>query len=287
MATGRITAVTPLVPGAAGRISWGKVDLSIDGVGAQSWAYRPRAGAQSTRVELAFAPLAREFEVCPICLDGDADTVEHIPNRALGGSAMTKTCAQCNNRLGSALEPHLQTWVSESLTGTRFAAHGIRGQRPLPRIELRWADDGRFGLMIAGSVQPEVNAALHRGGEFSLSFPAPDMARVRLAALKHAYLVTCLALGEIARGPTADVVRGVLRYVRELRAREPVPDNIAAWAEATVQLGRTYRPPTTAPVSIMARQPVPDTGAVDAWICLAGVVMVRWPLPEFALVTAA
>lgn len=285
MWNGRITSVAPVVAGAPGRIPWGRIEIDY-GNRSMAMSYKPRQGSRSSRVEFACAPPARSFDTCPICLADPADTVEHVPNGALGGQPVTKTCVRCNNRLGSGLEPHLMSWVSESWQRTRFSANGVRGQRTLPRIDLRWTDDGKFGLLVAGAVPRAVDAALRRGGQFTLTIPKPDMARVRLAALKHAYLASCLALGEIARGPTADLIRGVLTFVRDIRAREPIPNNIATWVEG-VQIDRTYRPPGGPPIAIMTRGPVPDAGPADAWVCLAGVMMVRWPLPEFTLVSAA
>lgn len=170
--------------------------------------------------------------------------------------------------------------ATDSWRGARFSAGRIRGKRRLPRIDLRWTDSGQFALLVADGVPSEVTGALRRGGEFTVDFREPDMARVRLAALKHAYLAACLAMRGIPYSTTADQIRAELLAARNVRAREPMPHSAVA---AGLEIRRSYAPPSGPSVAIMAPRPLPATGPLDAWISLAGVVAVRWPLTEWTL----
>jgi hypothetical protein len=245
-----------------------------------SFAPRPGAATKMT-LELVGVPRRRRFEVCPVCLTGEPSDREHVPNGAIGGKVMTYTCRPCNNGLGGSVEAALTTWATDSwMRGSRFSADGIRGRRPLPRIDLRWTDAGQFALLVAGRAHSDVDGVLRRGGDFMVEFREPDLARVRLAALKHAYLAACLAMGSIPQSPTAEGIRADLLAARDVRANEPLPHSTVA---AGVELGRTHAPPSGPAVAIMTPAPLPEEGPLDAWICLAGVVMVRWPLPEWTL----
>jgi hypothetical protein len=290
----RITSTGPTAHGKAGKVNWGRIE-SVNEADSKtlgvSYAPAPSARGQRVTVHPAFAPGRIVFDQCPICLvsfiEDAPETEEHIPNAAIGGHRLTRTCLECNGGLGRALEGSLTSWVSESWRNVKVTAEGVRGARSMPRIDLRWTGDGEFALLVTGKIDPEIDAAMRRGAiELSMTIPLPDMTRVRLAALKHAYLAACLALGKIPAGPTADLMRGVLTFVRDFDGREKLPANVVKYAEQ-VELARTYLPPSTTPVVVMVRDPVPDSGLVEAWICLAGVLMVRWPLPEYALAVVA
>jgi hypothetical protein len=232
-------------------------------------------------LRLVDLPGHRRFSVCPICLTGQPTEREHVPNGAVGGKVVTYTCKRCNNDLGGSVEAAFTAWATDSwLRGSRFSADGLRGHRAMPRIDLRWTDSGQFALLIAGKAHPDLDGVLRRGGDFEVEFREPDMARVRLAALKHAYLAACLAMGTIPQSPTADEIRNDLCRARDVRAREPMPPSTVA---AGLELGRTYAPPRGPSIAVMTPDPLPHEGPLNAWISLAGVVMVRWPLPEWTL----
>ena len=274
----RIESVTGSGPGTS---LWGRIESVAEDGSRMGISFAPRPGAAKMTLELVGVPQPRRFDVCPICVTGEPTDREHVPNGAIGGRVITYTCGPCNNGLGGSVEAALTTWATDSwMRGSRFSADGVRGQRPLPRIDLRWTDTAQFALLVAGGIQSDVDGVLRRGGEFTVEFRAPDMARVRLAALKHAYLTACLAMGTIPQSATAERIRVDLLAARDIRAREPMPHSSVA---AGLELGRTYAPPSGPAVAIMAPGPLPKEGPMDAWICLAGVVMVRWPLPEWTL----
>ena len=142
-----------------------------------------------------------DFGECPICRSPDADSREHVPNDTLGGQVRTMTCARCNNKLGTKVEPHLDAYCTGRFQYVRFTTDGLRGKRSVPRVDMLTTDDGQFVLMAR--LDPKSHAALAQAKEFGLEFRQREMSRVKVAALKHAYLAACLALGQIPEGWTS------------------------------------------------------------------------------------
>jgi hypothetical protein len=86
------------------------------------------------------------FESCPICNGPQADSREHAPPRAFGGSAMTWTCARCNNTFGSRTESSMQDWFDHA-TRIVFAV----GDKPRPvgrgRVHILTTQEGQFVML--------------------------------------------------------------------------------------------------------------------------------------------
>ena len=148
--------------------------------------------------------------ICPICLEGAATEREHVPQEALDGRRMTKTCERCNNDLRSKVELDLENWFDHALTTVGMDHDGeVPGKRHLPTIYNRKArDSDKFLLFPAGGFTDGVEPDGHLRG-----VPAPlPRARPRrwgLAVLKHAYPAACLYLRSVpdtaearASGPT-------------------------------------------------------------------------------------
>ncbi|CCH69754.1 hypothetical protein BN10_300095 [Phycicoccus elongatus Lp2] len=79
--------------------------------------HQPPAG-DGARTATGVCAIERgQFPYCPICLREDvpADTMEHVPPTAFGGTVMANTCADCNNRLGSRTEAALQDWYDDAI----------------------------------------------------------------------------------------------------------------------------------------------------------------------------
>jgi hypothetical protein len=102
-----------------------------------------------------------------------------------------------------------------------------------------------------------------------------DMSRVKVAALKHAYLAACVALRQIPEGTRADEIRQLLVATRDIDRDAKLPSSQII--EDTV-ISLAHTPPRGPSLALMARE---RDGAPELWISLAGVVGVQWPLPDY------
>lgn len=169
----------------------------------------------------AGAPIAeRYFDACPICGD-PATHNEHVPPRSLGGRVMTRICGPCNNELGSKVESDLVDWYDDAVTLPAFSGDAVQGARRATRIFYRADVDGTPGLLMDESADPGVRELL-LSGQIDLTVYEPDLNRVRLALLKHAFLAACMAFGPL-EGPEADAVRADLIAARDAPSRHEVP----------------------------------------------------------------
>ena len=64
------------------------------------------------------------FDLCPICLDPEPTSEEHVPPQSLGGRVMTLTCNRCNNDLGTA-ENELRRLLNLETTAYLEATDGL------------------------------------------------------------------------------------------------------------------------------------------------------------------
>jgi hypothetical protein len=192
----------------------------------------------------------------------------------MGGQVRTWTCEPCNNGLGSRVEAELIDWRDDALRHARAVSEEVLGARKLPRRLRRRTPDGRFVLIVDGSLHPDVELML-KGQDFALQFTPPDPNRYKLAALKHAYLAACLDLTTIPQTPCADVVRHDLQAARDAPSRAEVPTSEYALA---MPLMRTHEQPEEPAValSIVERPGEP----AEYWVLLAGSIAVPWPLPD-------
>jgi hypothetical protein len=152
----------------------------------------------------------------------------------------------------------------------------VPGRRRIPRVYRRWTDEGEFVWLLDGAVDSGVREMLHDGG-LSVFFREPDPARWRLAALKHAYLAACCCLGAVPESATADVIRVLLIGARDAASGSHLQLSQMA---AGLGIGRTHGAPRGPSLALMAVPTRESEGSAEAWISLAGAVLVRWPLPD-------
>lgn len=133
---------------------------------------------------------------------------------------MTRTCAPCNNRLGSHVEGDLADWHDHALTIPTFRGEAVPGARRASRILARLTPNGEPVLLVDRGCDPAVRDLL-LGGQVDLGAYLPDENRVRIALLKHAFLAACLRFGVL--GAEADAVRSDLIAARDAPNRTDVP----------------------------------------------------------------
>ena len=75
----------------------------------------------------------------------------------------------------------------------------------------------------------------------------------------------------------ADTIRDLLVSARDAPARSSIELSQIA---ADLSIGRTDGAPLGPPLALMTVPARDSEGLVDAWISLAGTVLVRWPLPD-------
>lgn len=245
---------------------------------------RVRSGdVKGVRAHLIGAPEFQNFGRCPICGAASDLTREHVPQADLGGRAMTMTCRSCNNLLGSRVEVELRDWFDDAVGNVRFSGGDVPGRRRVPRVLLRTTAEGEFGLFLdTGKSDADLPAMLASGKvEMHCRIPIPKV--WRLAALKHAYLGACLALGEIPDSPMARRVRADLMAARDSGRGDSVPESRIAGG---LRVARSYGA-AQGPSVVMAAL-VDDEGVMqDGGLSFAGTLFVSWPLEPGLFRTAA
>lgn len=224
--------------------------------------------AEAVRVDVVRPIAPRTFDDCPICGDPATDD-EHVPPASMGGAAMTRTCAPCNNRLGSNVEADLADWYDRALTLPEFSGAAVEGRRRSGRILLRTSPAGEWVLVIEGNHDPAVIELL-RSGKVDLDAAMPDPNRYHLGLLKQAYLAACLEFG----GPPAEAadVRADLIAARDAPDRHSVPASpLAAGLEVLRVDGPVGPGVATLSVAVAYIHDTPTAG-----VLLAGSVFVSW-----------
>ena len=234
----------------------------------------PHDDAEHVRVHVFGVPEVRNFGMCPICGSTEQLSREHVPQRDLGGTVMTYTCESCNNGLGSRVEDELKHWFDGAIFDVKFSGGNVPGRRKSPRILLRSTADGQFGMIIdKGRSDANIGAMLASGpGEIHYRIPNPRVWRV--AALKHAYLAACLALGEIPNTQHAAYVRGVLVATRDGKRGELPPETNLAKGLRLAQSNQPAQGPTVLLAALVDALGEP----VDYGLSFAGTLFVSWPL---------
>lgn len=212
------------------------------------------------------------FDRCPICLEPGPSDREHVPPEALGGTVMTMTCKRCNNQFGTVAENDLLDWYEDALQRVAFSHADVPGARRSDRLLLRSTPEGKPVLLPEGFVDPQIARKFGPGTNFDLHYSPPDRRRVRLAALKNAYLGACLVSGEILTTPEAEQVRAELMEARELRRRDPIVLGPAARA---IRLARSQGPAVPGQVALVHATPSDETDPHFA-VSLAGTLLVSW-----------
>jgi hypothetical protein len=102
-------------------------------------------------------------------------------------------------------------------------------------------------------------------------------ARWRLAALKHSYLAACCRLGAGPESRTADMIRDLLVVARDAPARSSIELSQVA---ADLGIGRIDGAPLGPPLALMTVPARDSQELTEAWISLAGTVLIRCTLPD-------
>ena len=185
---------------------------------------------------------------CAICF-APAETAEHVPQTALGGRLMTRTCAACNNGLGSRVEPDLEAWFDSRLVQVAFEnGEVVPGRRRAGDLHYLKSATGEFALVAADGL-PEGVEKMLRAGELNMHWREPEPSRYRTAALKHAYLAACLHLQTIPSGEEAEAVRAALLQARDADRRRAL----------SMKRGRRAHPHP----QVVRRTPGPSAGVGD------------------------
>lgn len=231
------------------------------------------------RVRAIVDPLLEPISPCAICLQDEATAREHVPQSGLGGKVMTFTCATCNNRFGSRVERDLQDYYDRALVNVRVQVSSLPGERRAPRLLLRSLTDGTPVLLFdAGRFDSDLAEAMSRIGtsEFKLTHGLPDPAAIKIAALKHAYLGSCLAMRQVVDTPRSRAVRAELIAARDTPRDQPlvlgpIAQNLAVRITGMDPMDQ----------SILIVDWLGPNDAVLTDVLLAGTVAVSWPLePE-------
>lgn len=217
----------------------------------------------------------KSFDRCPICLEPNPTSKEHVPPQSVGGMVMTLTCRRCNNDLGSRVEADLTAWCDDSMMAW-FANDSMPGKRRLPPLLIRQTEDGKPVLAVGpGGMDSAIPGMLDRGGEIETTYRLPDMNRVTLAILKSAFLASCLFLDELPETELSAAIREELLEVRDRSRKEPL--TLGPMAVATAFGRLEGADPKPGEVALVLFTP-PDRKSPELYISLARVILVRWPL---------
>jgi hypothetical protein len=253
------------------------LDLGEDGLVEISRVTNPNAVTASVTILDTAAP--KSFDRCPICLEPNPTSKEHVPPESVGGAVMTLTCLRCNNDLGSRVEADLTAWCDDSMMAW-FANDSVPGKRRLPPLLIRQTKDGNPVLVMApGGMDSAIPAMLDRGGEIEATYRLPDMDRVTLAILKSAFLASCLFLDDLPETELSAAIRKELLEVRDRSRKEPL--TLGPMAVATAFGKLQGADPKPGEVALVLFTP-PGKKTPELYISLARVILVRWPLERIS-----
>ncbi|WP_226531843.1 HNH endonuclease [Microbacterium paraoxydans] len=213
-----------------------------------------------------------DFGVCPICLAPEPRSREHVPPHSVGGSVVTMSCETCNNEFGSKYEPHLRNWYENTIGKVRLSGKSVPGRRSVGEYLLRENASGGFVLFQHGKHDPAVSQILGEQG-FEMSYEVVDTTRSHIAAVKTAYLASCVALRAIPQTPRADALRAEL-----LAARDMPRDQRAELGDVarSIKVARSAHEPNPGEIVLMAAaDEQPESPMV---ISFNRVFAVDWPL---------
>ncbi len=217
-----------------------------------------------------------QFPYCPICLreEVQADTMEHIPPTAFGGTVMANTCADCNNRLGSHTEAALQDWYDDAIR-----AHFTSDANPEPfghdRILLLKTDSDEVVMLMEKS-SPEGASPFNRlkDPNVEIHYTIPRPAEYKTGLLKSAYLAACLHFGGVVHSQSVMAARDELLHARNARSRRHVRLGPVAEGLQAHQTGLA----ATGPSLALLRSD--HEGTSTYLISLAGTILVEWPFTD-------
>lgn len=216
------------------------------------------------------------FLYCPICLREDvpANTGEHVPPKAFGGTKMVNTCAECNHRLGSRTESALQDWYDGAIW-----AHFTSDTSPEPfardRILVLNSDAGEPVMMLENA-SPEDKSPLDRltNPNVQIHYRVPRPAEYMTGLLKSAYLAACLHFGGVPNSASFMTARNELIAARDAKCRRDVA--LGPIAESL----RVHRTGLRANGSALALLCSDHGGEITYLLSLARTLLVEWPFPD-------
>lgn len=219
---------------------------------------------------------AGRFPYCPICLEqtSPADTSEHVPPKAFGGSVMANTCALCNNNLGSRTESAMQDWYDNAVRA-HFTSDG--GPRPFARDRLLIlkTDDDAAVLMLEKASRPgETSLERLKEPNVLMHIEPPRPSEYLTGLLKSAYLAACLHLGGVPDSPTFRQARTELLAARDAESRRAVALGPMASALRVHRTGQ----PSGGPTLVLLRSEHEDE--VTFLLGLAGTLLIEWPFSD-------
>lgn len=218
------------------------------------------------------------FERCPICLVPDPDSKEHVPPAALGGFAVTETCRRCNNQFGAAFEVALIDWWEDATRRVTFRHEAAPGARRTARLLVRRKDSGEPVLLLdPARTDPTIGQMMRAGGAVEMAYVPQDPNRLRLAAMKSAYLGACLLLRSIPDAPEAVAIREELLAARDVPRGTPIAVSPRC---ASLRIAKGTGPSVPGEIALM-RITTTDEDESEFAISLGRTLFVTWPFGGF------
>jgi len=201
----------------------------------------------------AYRPEYKNQFACPLCLqllDRDSllrnkITLEHCIPGKLGGTQLTLTCKDCNNRHGAKYDSHLVKWRDyedhvEGLSGESHRATVIIGDARLPATIKNTGRDGPLAIDVSRTrVNPKEmqKAEAFMAGlpddRMSLDFqvrPGLDHRIFSIALLRSAYLLMfrLFGYGYVLHKPTERIRKQILDPECDVIPCKPGPSTLNA-----------------------------------------------------------
>ena len=254
-----------------------EIDIEhTDGTLISARSYQPPTG-EGVRTASVVCVIERgEFPFCPICLREDvpADTMEHIPPTAFGGTVMANTCAECNNRLGSRTEAALQDWYDDAI---RACFTSDASPEPFGHNRFLFLNaDSHEQVMLAEKSYPEGSwpFARFQDPNVEIQYSIPRPAEYMTGLLKSTYLAACLHFGGVAHSQSLMAARDELLQARD--AKSPGKVQLGPIADSL----RVHRTGLAASGPTLALLRSDYEGNSTYLISLAGTILVEWPFDD-------
>lgn len=252
--------------------------IQIEQQGFRLETHYPRSGPSGYLINESLSPIRRfGFDQCPICLTSGDLRDEHVPPEVAGGVIATQTCDPCNSFFGSLVDVDLIDFLSSSTQSHWWSAgSNVQGFRGGGRTLLRTAQEAQFVIVMSGGRRLRSDfAQMMATGEITAEFQETDLQRVRISALKNAYLAACAQLQEIPQTESANLTRKELLAVRQRRRRKAgLPETHLAYNIPMARMARDF----PAPGINLCRFEGPS--GEELGILFAGRMLTAWPFPD-------
>ena len=262
-----------------------------------------RTGPQERRLRF----FKRGNTHCPICLTpftepdvwgGEVVTLEHAPQKSVGGKPACLTCKECNTGVSAGVDRAVADYYRAYDEGgypVTVVESGMPRTIPGKYVVLKDEDDGGLHMTISEPGTPR--AARRAQGKSVLErvrWTEPTDHAVRLGLLKSAYLMVFSLLGEAgylyAQGEAASSIREQLlspeeELIRPLVSFDNDLDHLPRHAVLLLTEHQCWLVKIDTSFAIL-----PSGGSIDRYRRLAEaldaprltlVSTVRWPAPKF------